>query len=129
MCIRDSPGSAGSAVGLGAAPVRGAGGRLRRIAVSGAGGSGKGRCGVNLRYCLCGIAVLAVVTYIPRALPLSVLRRQVKSRFLQAFLFYMPYAVLGAMTFPAILYSTSSIWSAAAGMAVALVFSLSLIHS
>lgn len=66
---------------------------------------------------------MAVVTYIPRALPLSVLRRQVKSRFLQAFLFYMPYAVLGAMTFPAILYSTSSIWSAAAGMAVALVFS------
>lgn len=76
---------------------------------------------MNLRYCICGIAVMAVVTYIPRALPLSVLRRKVKNRFLQAFLFYMPYTVLGAMTFPAILYSTSSTWSAAAGMAIALV--------
>ena len=75
---------------------------------------------MNLTYCLYGIAVMAVVTYIPRALPLSILRRKVKNRFLQSFLFYMPYAVLGAMTFPAILYSTGSLWSAAAGLVIAL---------
>lgn len=54
-------------------------------------------------YYALGVLVMAVVTYIPRVLPLSLMRRRVESRFLQSFLYYMPYAVLGAMTFPAIL--------------------------
>ena len=65
------------------------------------------------------IAVMAVVTYLIRMLPLAIFRREIKSRFFRSFLFYVPYAVLGAMTFPAILYSTASIWSAAAGLAAA----------
>ncbi len=46
-----------------------------------------------------------------------------KSRFLRSFLYYMPFAVLGAMTFPAILYATATPWSALAGFAVALLLS------
>lgn len=72
-------------------------------------------------YWICGVAVMAVVTYIPRVLPLSLLRKKVNNRFLQSFLYYMPYAVLGAMTFPAILYATSTPWSALAGFIVAMV--------
>lgn len=71
-------------------------------------------------YWLLGVAVMAVVTYIPRVVPLTLMRRRVESRFWQSFLFYMPYAVLGAMTFPALLSATASPLSAAAGMAAAL---------
>lgn len=58
-----------------------------------------------------------------QGLPLTLLRRPVKSRFLRSFLYYMPFAVLGAMTFPAILYATATPWSALAGFAVALLLS------
>ena len=74
-------------------------------------------------YWLCGVAVMALVTYLPRVLPLSLMRRKVNNRFVRSLLYYMPYAVLGAMTFPAILYSTATMWSALAGMAAALVLS------
>lgn len=72
-------------------------------------------------YYILGILVMAFVTYVPRVLPLSLVRRPIRNRFFRSWLYYMPYAVLGAMTFPALLYSTSSIWSAVAGMAAALV--------
>lgn len=74
-------------------------------------------------YWAAAVLVMAVVTYIPRALPLSLIRKKVKNRFLQSFLYYMPYAVLGAMTFPAILYATATPWSALAGFAAALLLS------
>lgn len=66
------------------------------------------------------IAIMAGVTYIIRMFPLMVFRKKIKSQFLQSFLFYVPYAVLGAMTFPAILYSTGNIISAVVGLIVAL---------
>lgn len=62
---------------------------------------------------------MAVVTYLIRMLPLTVFRREIKSRFLQNFLNYIPYAVLGAMTFPDILYCTDSLWTALCGMIAA----------
>ncbi len=74
-------------------------------------------------YCLLGVLVMAVVTYIPRALPFAIFRRPIRSRFVQSFLEYMPVAVLAAMTFPAILDSTANTLSALVGMAVALLFS------
>ncbi len=67
------------------------------------------------------IAVMAGVTYLIRMLPLAIFKTKINSRFLRSFLYYVPYAVLGAMTFPAILFSTSSLLSAAGGFAVALV--------
>jgi len=63
---------------------------------------------------------MAAVTYIPRALPLVAMQGRLKSKFLRSFLYYTPYAVLGAMTFPAILTSTGSIYSSLAGMIVAI---------
>lgn len=70
------------------------------------------------------LAVMALTTYAIRALPFAVIKKKIKSRFLKSFLAYVPYAVLAAMTFPAILYSTNSIWSAAAGLLVAIVLSI-----
>ena len=56
--------------------------------------------------------VMAGVTYLVRMLPLVLLRRSIKSPFINTFLYYVPYAVLAAMTIPDIFYSTSSVWSA-----------------
>lgn len=72
-------------------------------------------------YYLIGVFIMAVVSYLPRALPFALMREKVQSRFLQSFLHYMPVAVLGAMTFPSILYATATPLSALTGMIVALV--------
>ncbi len=69
------------------------------------------------------ILVMAAVTYLIRALPLTLIRRQFKSPFLRSFLYYMPYVTLSVMTFPAILGETGSVVSAAAAFAVMIVLS------
>lgn len=66
------------------------------------------------------ILVMAVVTYLIRVTPLALVKREITSPFIKSFLSYVPYAVLAAMTFPAILYSTASTVSAAAGFGAAL---------
>ena len=65
--------------------------------------------------------VMAAVTYLIRMLPFVVFRKPITNRFVRSFLYYVPYAVLGAMTFPAILYSTSNLVSAAVGLAVSVI--------
>ncbi len=75
---------------------------------------------MNYPYVLTGIFIMALVTYIPRMLPLAVFRKKIENPFIQSFLAYVPYAVLSAMTFPAILSSTASGWSAAAGLVAAI---------
>lgn len=67
------------------------------------------------------LAVMAGVTYLIRMLPLTVFRREIKSVFVKSFLHYVPYAVLAAMTIPAVLESTGDIRTAAVGLAVAAV--------
>lgn len=67
------------------------------------------------------IAVMALVTYLIRVLPLALIKRKISNRFFRSFLYYVPFVTLAVMTFPAILYATDSIWSAAIGFAVALV--------
>ncbi len=67
------------------------------------------------------LAVMAVGTYLIRMLPLTVFRKEIKSRFVQSFLTYIPYAVLGAMTFPDVMYSTGNLWTAAVGVVVAVI--------
>lgn len=67
------------------------------------------------------LIVMAAVTYLIRMLPLTVFRKEIKSRFVQSFLTYIPYAVLGAMTFPDVMYSTGNLWTAAAGVITAVV--------
>ncbi len=81
----------------------------------------------DLQRVLISVAIMAGVTYIIRVLPLAIFKKKIQDRFVRSFLAYVPYAVLAAMTFPAILFSTAdvvtvqSIISAAAGLAVALV--------
>lgn len=67
------------------------------------------------------ILVMAGVTYLIRMIPFTLLRHKIRSRFIRSFLYYIPYAVLTAMTVPAIFYSTGSIPTAIAGTVVAVV--------
>ena len=63
--------------------------------------------------------VMAGVTYLVRMLPFTLFRRRIRSRFVRSFLYYIPYAVLSAMTVPAIFYATGSFPTALAGTLVA----------
>lgn len=65
------------------------------------------------------IFVMAVVTYLLRAIPLTIFRRKIQNRFLCSFLYYVPYACLTALTIPAIFSATESVLSAVAGLAMA----------
>ena len=67
------------------------------------------------------ILVMAVVTYLIRLLPLTIIRSEIKNTFIRSFLYYVPYVTLSVMTFPAILSATRGIYSALAGFIVALI--------
>ena len=67
------------------------------------------------------VLVMAVTTYLIRALPLTLFKKPIRSRFLRSFLRYVPTACLTAMTFPAILSSTDHMVSGAAGMVVGVI--------
>ena len=54
------------------------------------------------------IAVMALVSYAIRILPLTLIRKPIKNRFIQSFLYYVPYVTLAVMTFPAIVKATQS---------------------
>lgn len=64
------------------------------------------------------ILTMAVTTYLIRAIPLVLLKKPIRSRFLRSFLHYVPTACLTAMTFPAILYAADHVLSGAVGLAV-----------
>ena len=66
------------------------------------------------------LLVMAGVTYLIRMIPLVLVKKKIKNKFVLSFLYYMPYAVLSVMTFPAIFYSTDSVISAGIGTVVAL---------
>ncbi len=66
------------------------------------------------------LVVMAGVTYLVRVIPFSLFRKKIQNRFINSFLYYTPYAVLSAMTFPAILYATGNLWSGIAGLLMAL---------
>ena len=70
------------------------------------------------------VAVMAVTTYLIRAIPLTLLKKPIRSRFLRSFLRYVPTACLTAMTFPAILYATDHVISGAAGLVVGVILAL-----
>lgn len=67
------------------------------------------------------LLVMAGTTYLIRAVPFTLCKEKIKNRFIQSFLAYVPYAVLGAMTFPGIFYSTGNTLASGVGTAVALV--------
>ncbi|MBS5165280.1 MAG: AzlD domain-containing protein [Butyricicoccus sp.] len=68
------------------------------------------------------IAVMALVTYLIRVLPLTIIRKEIKNRTIRSFLYYMPYVTLSVMTFPAILSATETPISALAGLVAAVFF-------
>ena len=74
---------------------------------------------MEMRRVLICVALMAIVTYIPRVLPLTLFRKPIRSKYIRSFLDYTPYAVLGAMTFPDVFFSTGSLASAALGTAAA----------
>jgi len=67
------------------------------------------------------IAVMAIVTYLIRMLPFTLFRRKIESRFIRSFLYYIPYAVLSAMTIPAIFYATGDTVTSVVGAAAAVI--------
>ena len=69
------------------------------------------------------ILVMALVTYLIRMLPLTLITRRIQSTFIKSFLYYVPYVTLSVMTFPAILLETSTPWLGLAGFATALALS------
>lgn len=70
------------------------------------------------------IVVLAGVTYALRAIPLVALRKRITNRWLLSFLHYVPYAVLTAMTIPAIIFATAHPISGAVALTVAVLLAL-----
>jgi len=70
------------------------------------------------------VLVMAVTTYLIRALPLVFFKKPIKNRFIRSFLHYVPVACLTAMTFPAILYTTENMLSGLIGLAVAVILAL-----
>lgn len=75
---------------------------------------------MNVKYLITCVFIMAGVTYLIRMLPLVLFHKKINNIFIQSFLYYVPYAVLAAMTFPDIFHSTSSPYSAMAGTAAAL---------
>ena len=67
------------------------------------------------------VAVMALVTYFIRMIPFTFFRKKITNRFFRSFLYYIPYAVLSAMTIPAIFYSTGDLTTAIVGTVVAVV--------
>ena len=70
------------------------------------------------------ILIMALVTYLIRMLPLTLIRRPIRSRFLRSFLYYVPYVTLAVMTFPAIVEATSAPLAGVAALIVGVVAAL-----
>ena len=67
------------------------------------------------------ILVSAAVSYLIRVTPLVLIRREIRSRVLRSFLYYVPYVTLAVMTFPAIVEATQTPWSGLAALVVGVV--------
>jgi branched-subunit amino acid transport protein len=76
---------------------------------------------MSLKSAFLAILFMALVTYLPRVMPLVIFRKEIKSKYIKSFLQYVPFAVLGALTFPDIFYSTGALATAVCGTIVALI--------
>ncbi|MBQ3596200.1 MAG: AzlD domain-containing protein [Clostridia bacterium] len=74
-------------------------------------------------YYILALVIMAGVTYLIRMLPMVIFKKKIKSPFINSLLYYLPYAVLSAMTFPFILYCSGNVISASVGTFVALIAS------
>ncbi len=72
-------------------------------------------------YAFLMVLAMAVITYLIRLVPMILFKKKIKNRFINSLLYYIPYAVLSAMTFPFIIFSSGNVISAVVGTVVALV--------
>jgi len=70
------------------------------------------------------IAVMALVTFVIRVLPLTVIRKKIKNKLFKSFLYYVPYVTLAVMTFPAIMDATNSPWAGLAAFVLGIVLAI-----
>ena len=70
------------------------------------------------------LLILTGSTYLIRVIPFVAIKNKINNRFIRSFLAYIPYAVLTAMTIPAVFYATNWWAGAAAGLIVAVIFAL-----
>lgn len=70
------------------------------------------------------VLTMAAITYLIRMLPMVLFRKKIKSQYLNSLLYYIPYTVLSAMTFPYIFYSTGNFYMALAGTVAAIIASV-----
>ncbi|MBQ9742747.1 MAG: AzlD domain-containing protein [Ruminococcus sp.] len=70
------------------------------------------------------LLIMAGSTYLIRAIPFAAVQKKIQNVFIRSFLYYIPYTVLAAMTFPTALYATGNIYAAAAGLIVAMIFAV-----
>lgn len=75
-------------------------------------------------YLVLAILVMALPTYLLRAVPVAFIHKKIENKFIKSFLFYVPYAVLAALTFPAVFYFIDNIYIALISTAVAIILSL-----
>lgn len=69
------------------------------------------------------IFIGAIVTYLIRVLPLTLITRPIKNRFLRSFLYYVPYITLSVMTFPAIINQSDNLISGTIALILGIVLS------
>ena len=70
------------------------------------------------------LIILAGSTYLIRAIPFGAMSKKITNPFVCSFLYYIPYTVLAAMTFPGALYATGNTTAAAIGILVAVIFAV-----
>ena len=70
------------------------------------------------------ILICFAVIYLVRVLPLTLIRKPIRSRFIRSFLYYVPYVTLAVMTFPAIVQATSSPIAGVAALLVGIIVAL-----
>ena len=79
---------------------------------------------MELREFFVYLLILAGSTYLIRTIPFVLVKKKIENRFIRSFLYYIPYAVLTAMTVPAIFYSTDYVVSAVVGFTVAVILAI-----
>ena len=78
---------------------------------------------MTIQSMLLGCLIMAVVTYLCRVLTMVLFRKKITNKFIQSFLYYIPYSVLAVMIFPSIFFSTGYLISGIIGAVVALILS------
>ncbi|MDO4392856.1 MAG: AzlD domain-containing protein [Bacillota bacterium] len=76
---------------------------------------------MNYSYFLPYLIVMAASTFAVRVIPFVLMRKKIENRFIKSFLYYVPYTVLAAMTFPAMLFATNHVLTALAGLVTGII--------